>query len=315
MKQLLIVKSGKALNAGLTSGDVTDLSGLEQGAITFFELGGSTALSAKPTKNFAIALGCGSNSTTFVIPEVDIKTLNVTKTVPVLGKAFKRTFTVPTTVAGTEYTLLFAKKGVVFNERSNWHVSAVATDTTAAKVATALKTAIEANLGDKFTVTVASAKVTITAKTIGEGWELKLVDGLAGVAFSTTSGDNVDAEPTVGDKAYVQDLASRCAAGKGFTDTYADGDSIYPGYPEAVEDLVVNASGTGGASTAGYVVYTLRFNVGRDASKTRDERVSQLVHIAAPIAIASSIDAIIPEGNFLDNAAFKASTQSSGSNG
>ena len=89
MKQLLIVNSAKALDAGLTSHKVTDLSRLQQGAITFFELGSDTALSAAPAKNFAIALGMGAKSPAFVIPEVDIETLTVNETLPAMGVKFK----------------------------------------------------------------------------------------------------------------------------------------------------------------------------------------------------------------------------------
>ena len=126
-----------------------------------------------------------------------------------------------------------------------------------------------------------SAQVTITGLNKGEGWTLKAADALYGTSITTTA-----ATPAIGDKAYVEDLASRCAAGKGFTDVYADGDSIYPGYPEAVENTTYN-------------IYTLRFAVGRDSAKTRDERVSQIVHIAVPVGAtsASTIDTVLGFGS------------------
>lgn len=300
MKQLLIVNSGKALNA--TGATPYDLSGLQEGAITFFELGGSAALAAAPTKNFGIALGRPNGQKAFVIPEVDIHTLSIVKALPKLGKAIKRKFTFPTPVKGEEYTIMFVKKGTVPHERNTWHCSVVATTVTAATEANNLKTTIEDKLGDYFTVTVSTADVTIEGKNIGEGWEIKLIDGLTGVAFATGA-NFVDAEPTIGDKAYIQDLASQCAAGKGFEHTAAEGREFIPGYPEAVEDLTPNASGASGASTAGYAVFTLRFQVGRDSAKTRDEKVWQLVHIAVPVnnSSFSTINGILPEGNFVDN--------------
>lgn len=304
MKQLLIVNSGKALNA--TGATPYDLSGLEAGAITFFELGGSSALSAAPTKNFGIALGRPNGQKAFVIPEVDINTLTITKALPKLGAAFKRKFTFPTPVKGTDYTVIFVKRVVVPHERNTWTCTITAGSTTAATEATALKNAIEAKLGDKFTVSIATAALTITAKEIGEQWELKLADGLTGVSFAGST-DYVDAEPTIGDKKYIQNLASQCAAGKGFYHTAAEGREFIPGYPEAVEDLTPNTSGDQGASTAGYVTFTLRFQVGRDSAKTRDEKVWQLVHIAVPINMTSSgystISGILPEGKFADNMA------------
>ena len=297
MKQLLIVNSAKALNAGLTDSKVTDLSTLQAGAITVFELGATTALASTPSKNFGIALGGGSGKMPFVIPEVDYDTVVITHALPVLGKKFKRKFTFPTPVEGKDYTVVFIKKNVVPHERNTWTVTLTAGSTTAATEATAFKAAIDAKLGDKFNVSVATAAITIECKTIGEQWEAKFADNLTGTSWAGST-DFVEAEPTIGDKAYIQDLASRCAAGKGFNDTQAYGESIYPGYPEAVEDLTPSSS-TYGSSTDGYAVITLRFKVGRAASKTRDERVAQLVHIAIPVKSGSAyndLKAILPEG-------------------
>lgn len=301
MKQLLIVNSSKALNA--TGATPYDLSGLEAGAITFFELGGSNALSAAATKNFGIALGRPNSQRAFVIPEVDINTLTITKALPKLGKAFKRKFTFPTPVVGKDYTVVFIKKVVVPHERNTWTCMITAATTTAATEAGKMKDAIEAKLGDKFTVSVSGAAITITGKNIGEQWEAKFADNLTGTSWAGST-DFVDAEPTIGDKAYIQNLASQCAAGKGFEHTAAEGREFIPGYPEAVEDLTPNTSGANGASTAGYVTYTLRFQVGRDSAKTRDEKVWQLVHIAVPITNSSfsTIDGILPEGKFTDAA-------------
>lgn len=291
MKQLLIVNSAKALNAGITS--AKDLSGLEAGAITFFELGESTLLSAAPTKNFAIALGGGTNKMPFVIPEVDYNSVEVTKSVPKLGTAFTATITVPTTAAGNTYTIVLIKNGTVPHERNTWTVTesirfgADTTNTyTASYIAGKLRNSFQklADNGLPITVSGTGANVTITGKNVGEQWTLKASDDMSEVAATSVT----DATPTIGDKAYIQDLASRCAAGKGFTDTHEFGPTVYPGYPEAVEDITPNTSGTGGATTAGYVVYTLRFQVGRAAAKTRDEKVWQVVHIAIPMGSGTS---------------------------
>ena len=82
MKQLLIVNSAKALKTGVAD----DLTVLDEGQIGFFHLspdasganeGKVTFFNTKPTDNFGIALGRGANVPAFVIPEVDINTLNV----------------------------------------------------------------------------------------------------------------------------------------------------------------------------------------------------------------------------------------------
>ena len=71
MKQLLIVNSAKALKSGVAD----DLTVLDAGQIGFFNLkpdasggnaGKTTFLAAKPTENFGIALGRGSNFPAFV---------------------------------------------------------------------------------------------------------------------------------------------------------------------------------------------------------------------------------------------------------
>ena len=77
MRQILIVNSGKALNA--TGATPKDLSKLDAGAILFHELESDVTLSAAPTKNFAIALGRKNGQLPFIIPEVDIETLSVVK--------------------------------------------------------------------------------------------------------------------------------------------------------------------------------------------------------------------------------------------
>lgn len=283
MKQLLIVKEDAALNGGVTA--PTNLTGMANGAIGFYELSApSTWLAAAPTSDFAIVLGRGTNSNPIIIPEVDYNTVSVVKAEPQDGAAFSAEITIPTVSDGKTYTLVLVKKGAVPYERNTW----TATETIQVGDNTTDAAAIARKLGATFqsmadngslpvSVVVASAKITITALNVGDQWTLKAGDALFGTSITET-----DAEPALGSKEDIQDLASRCAAGKGFTDTYNDGDSIYPGYPEEVED-------------GPYVVYTLRFAVGRKAAKTRDERVWQIVHIAVPeeATAASSIETIV----------------------
>ena len=306
MRQLLIVKEQGAnsiLNYGLTNNKVTDLSGLKDGAITFFELGSDTALTnSAPTKNFAIALGRPNGQRPFIIPEIDVDTLSIVKALPFKGANFSVVFTLGTTVAGEEYTLRFFKKGVVPHERNSWTVSVVASGTNADySEAAALKTAIDSKVNDKFpfTTTRSNGQLTITCNNVGEDWEVVATDSLSGTSLTITH-----AEKPIGDKADIQHLASFCAAGKGFYHTAAEGREFIPGYPEEVADYELNDSGAnrngtdtnnGKYSTTGYAVYTLRFKVGRDASKTRDERVWQNVYIAVPVTKIAAIDSILTD--------------------
>lgn len=313
MKQLLIVNSEKALNAG-TSVTAYDFSGLDAGAISFFECGGdqsaSTLISSKPTKNFGIALGRGANLPAFIIPEVDISTLEITQTLPYAGATFAATFTMPTTIVGKEYTVILVKKGTVAHERNIFTTSIVAKTTTAATEATAFRKAINDKTSEMFPFVASGsgASVVITCQVPGEDWEIKFADALSGTSTSALT----HGKKAIGDKAFILDLAQRCAADKGFN--YLDGESrdIYPGYPEAVEgDWTMNTTGSDGSSTTGYKIYNLHFATGRVAGKQVDERVWQYVHIAVPLtktngstaaAALSSLDTILAAGTFANRA-------------
>ena len=287
MKQLLIVNSAKALDAGLTAGSVKDLSALEEGAITFFELGSDVSLSAAPTKNFAIALGKGAKSPAFVIPEVDLDTLTVTETLPSKGAKFKVVFNAPAGTAKKDYTLIFVKKNTVPNQRNRFTitVSVGSANLTAAQLAAKFVTAINSKANEMFDFVASNASdaVTVECNNMGEHWNVVAADQLEGTSLSITQG-----EREIGGVEFIKDLASQCAAGKGFNYTAENGHELYPGYPEAVEALVPDAAS--GSSTAGYSVFNLHFATKRDFGKQMDERVWQNVHIAVPITNASYSD-------------------------
>jgi len=313
MEQLLIVNSAKALNAG-SSVTAYDFSGLDAGAISFFECGGdktaNTLLSAAPTKNFGIVLGRGAGKAPFMIPEIDISTLEIGHTIPYAGATFAASFTFPTPVKGKEYTVVLIKKGTVLNECPTRHVGIVAGSTTTNTEAAAMRSAINAKTNDlfPFVATGSNATVTITCQNPGEDWEIKFADELAGTSTSALT----HGKKAVGDKAYIQDLASRCAAGKGFNLLAEDGKELYPGYSEAIEDdITMNTSGSGNSSTTGYKIFNLHFATKRDAGKQLNERIWQYVHIAIPLtkvdgstasSALSGLNAILPEGKFSDNA-------------
>ena len=303
MKQLLIVNSAKALNAKKNAGgaDVTplDLSNIAEGAIGFFELGGSTMLSAAPTKNFGIVLGRKDSVMPFVFSEVDITTLDITVAQPKAGTQFQAEVTIPTPEAGKNYGLTLVKKGTVVNERYKYSVTdfvPAGGSKTAANMAKSLGDQLQAyaDTGQlDITVTVASAKITVKSNNYEDQFELKATDSLYGVTITTTN-----AEPNIGDTAYIKKLARQCAAGKGFVYTSQSSKDIYPGYPEAVEEIAQTD-----IATKGYVVFNLRFATKRESGKTDDEKVWQYVHIAVPKnnSSYSTIAAMLPEGNFLQN--------------
>ena len=112
-------------------------------------------------------------------------------------------------------------------------------------------------------VTVSGAKVKVDGEDY-QDWDFEAVDDAYGLA---TLGDPTRGQAPVCDKDYVKRLASVCAQNRGFNNTYADGASIYPGYPmELTDDW--------------YDVYTIHYKYGRKASRTRDESIWQDVIIA-----------------------------------
>ena len=278
MKQLLI--SQKKAYATSTAKS-TDLTTVPEGTVAMFDLATGALLTnaAKATGNFSIVVGRAAGKMPLMFPEVNLKTLEVTKATYAAATTFTAKITVPTPTVGEHYTVIVTKKGTIFNERSNWSFTAMAKDTTAANVAKQIAAQINANkyqLGVKAEYT--GGAITITAVEAGKDYEVVGADGLMGVAPTEVT----NGKKAVCDKAYIQDLASRCAAGKGFNYVADDGKDIYPGYPEVVDE-------------SQYVLYTLRFAVPRVAAKQRDEVVYQLVHLAVPVGSASiaTLDVIL----------------------
>ena len=284
MKQLLIVKSGTALNGGATA--PKDLSGMTEGSIGFFALNDYTAwLAAAAKTNFGIALGRGTTGPAFVIPEVDVNTLKVTKATYSAGVAYSGSITIGSFTGKANVTLVLVKLGTGINgERNKWTQSVfvpAGKTMTGAEIAAKLRAGFQA-MADSGSIDVtvggSNAVVTITGKT-GEGWKLVASDNLAGTSVTETK-----AVKTVGDKAYVEDLARQCAGNKGMIYTDLESQHIYPGYPEAVENKQYN-------------IYVLRFATGREAGKQTDERIWQYVYIAVPNdhAAVATIEAILTQ--------------------
>lgn len=278
MKQLLISQKKAYATSAVKS---TDLTTVPEGTVAMFDLATGALLTnaAKATGNFSIVVGRAAGKMPLMFPEVNLKTLEVTKATYAAATTFTAKITVPTPTVGEHYTVIVTKKGTVFNERSNWSFTAMAKDTTAANVAKQLTAQINANkyqLGVKAEYT--GGAITITAVEAGKDYEVLGADALLGVAPTEVT----NGKKAVCDKAYIQDLASRCAAGKGFNYAADDGKDIYPGYPEVVDEDQ-------------YVLYTLRFAVPRVAAKQRDEVVYQLVHLAVPVGSASiaTLDVIL----------------------
>lgn len=281
MKQLLIVGSS-------TYGTISTLG--DEGKITFTDLktdassGKHTVLSDKAASNFAIYLGRGANLLPFQVPEVDVKTMTAVKTPYSAGNAYSCKFTVPAVSANAtrnqNLTVMIVKNGTVFNERNTWHFTYVlgaGKAGTASVIADWFVAQIKA-AGERLGLTASNsgAVITLTGPDNDTNYTVTFIDDLVIAALtahssgSLASGEFIAAVPAVGDAEYVKRLYQECVEDKGVKYLAEDGKEIYPGYPEAI-------SGT-------FNIFTIRFAVGRDSAKTRDERVSQIVHIAVPIS-------------------------------
>ena len=274
MKQLIIGQK-KAYSTVANSYDATKVP---EGVIGLYSLKDYKLLSAKTTDNFCIICGRGTDKMPICFTEVDAKSLTVEKSSYQNGTKFQSKFTIPTPTKGKDYTIVVVKVGTCFNERANWTFSCPAPSTNSADVAKELVRQINSNnliLGVKASNT--GGVITIDGNDYSD-YEVKFADELAGLEEDT---HRSGVTPML-DKAYVQRLASVCAAEKGFEDTYREGDSIYPGYPEVVD-------------SEQYVMYTLRFTVPRVYSHQHDETVWQLVHICVPVGSGciANLDAVL----------------------
>lgn len=275
MKQLIIGQN-KAYASGV---DYFDLTQLEEGVIGIFNPSTGVLVTSKeelPT-NFAIA--CGSGADKYPIEfNVSLKGFSVVKAEPSEGNVYQCKFTIPTPVIGKDYTVVITKKGVTFNERNNWTATLRAKTENAEDVAEAIVKQINfntINLGIK--ASNSGDEVTLEGVSMNQDYAVNLADEMMGQELD----EEVSAKTPILDKAYVQNIASQCAAGKGFNDVYPDGHTIYKGYPENVEDV-------------NYVMYTLRFFNPRVSHRTTDEPVYQILHIAVPedASCVSTFDSI-----------------------
>ena len=276
MKRLIVLSATASLNGGAAK--PTDLSNMADGSIGFYETNAVAWLAAAPTKDFAIVAGRGANNAAIVIPEINLKTLKVTKADYSAGTALKKEFTVvapsddiAVKVNGRlyfDYTVIVSIAGVKFNERSNYTFTERLPKTVAAKdVATKIAKAFTAQFlesGIDITVTATAEKVTFIAAKVDEIFNLTLTDALANLAVTTT--DSVAASGT---PEQILSLAKACAADAGYE--YPFETNVYKGYPTNVD------------MSATYVLYTLSYStVLHSAAHTTEEGVNQVVHIAIP---------------------------------
>lgn len=204
------------------------------------------------------------------------------------ANTFSAKFIVPEPVIMCDHTVIFTKKGIQFNERSNWTASIhVFKDTeTADQVATKIANYVNNNtatLGLTAAV-VSKTTVTVTATEPAVDYEITMADALSGTTVTYTTRGEIG----IADAEAIKKMANMAAADAGFEYTYMDDvHYLYPNYP-------LNPNTGTNTTDAGYTVYTLQFAVPRDV-KTRDELVHQIVQIAIPAGASqiSTMDTIL----------------------
>lgn len=206
-------------------------------------------------------------------------------------------FTGVTITPGYDYTAIFVRKGIKFNERNKWTFTVRANNTLdASALAVAITKYVNDNTeGLGLTASNSSGVVTFTNVNKSDAYAIKFADDLVGV--ENASGDAVtelEIQPaTVSGGAikvadvtkYVADLVSKAAADAGFEDTYRQ-DNIYPGlYGADGADYSAYASGA--------IVYTFRFAEPRIV-KTVDDVVNQVVQLVLPSSVTvTSFDTLV----------------------
>ena len=283
MKQLFIIPTANGAYPTSTT--------LLKGQLMFYKSDApNTVVSTAPAatdKEICFAYSRGENSS-LITGVIDLNSLTVIKmskagkaTTPAYGKSRwssvspipekgEWVIVCPTPEKGLNYTITLAKKGVVFNERNLFSV----TDTYRAKVKTAADLAKSlADQLNKLAPGLINIKATVTDTnnvTIQgqdyQDYEVVASDDLYGTTVTSTP-----AVAPMCDKDYVKNLASVCAQNRGFNNVYADGATIYPGYPMEVD-------------ADDYLIYNFHFANPRRASRTRDEAIWQDIYVAVPNA-------------------------------
>ena len=276
MRQFLLGK-----NVAYATG--ADLNAVADGAIGFFyDNNGTptvTATGAEITKEALIVLGrpVGMGGP-ITIPFYN-KDFSYVKGEYEAATKFKASIVIPAPTKVGSYSIIVAKKGVLFNERNKWTASVHIKDTTtsASKLAESLAAQINnGSAGSGVKATVSTSTITIEAVETGKDYAVLAADELMGVEVSVTA----IGMPAYGDAKYITDLAMKAAADAGYEYTFRDAYlDLYPSFP-------LNPLAQPDATDPGFTIFTLRFAEPRKV-KTRDDVVYQIVQVAFPTGAAA----------------------------
>ena len=168
-----------------------------------------------------------------------------------------------------DYTFIFMKKGIQFNERAKWTATVHTTPTdTPATVVAKIKKYIDNNPTLGLTATVEGAVITFKGSAKGEDYNILASDEIMGLQPTEVT----NGKPVFMDAEMVKDLAAKCAADAGFEYTYGEGETMYPNF-------LKNPLAQPDKADTGFTVYTLRFTEPR-VMATRDDAVYQIIQVA-----------------------------------
>lgn len=268
MKQLFIISTA--------NGSYPKSTNLLKGQLMFYKSDNPNIVSSNfgsADKEICFAYSRGENLS-LITGVIDLNSLTVIKMskvgkgpIPVYGNG-KWEILCPNPEKGLNYTITLAKKGVVFNERNLFSV----TDTYRAKVKTAADLAKSlADQLNKLAPNLINIKATVsnTNNIIIQGQDYQDYEVVASDDLYGANSASTPAVAPMCDKDYVKNLASVCAQNRGFNNVYADGATIYPGYPMEVD-------------ADDYLIYNFHFANPRRASRTRDEAIWQDIYVAVP---------------------------------
>lgn len=282
MKRLIIAGSTTLATTPDTLADIK-ASGIAAGQIALYRGDTGAVISAALTEqipSFGLFVGVGTSATDGEymqsIAEISTRRFSYTKTSYAAGTKFKASITIPTPVEGKDYTLMMAKKGVVFNERNKWSATIKAKQgDKAATIATYLTNELNVlGKNEAFIASLSEATITVTG-TNYQDWKLLAADDLFGTAVNTAA----HGLPPVCDDAYIKDLYRQCIGDEGIYGTDPSGMKLYK------ERTIV--------SSTNWTLYTLQFYNPKPFKTTTGEDVRQIVHIAIPGGPVTTLEAIL----------------------
>lgn len=261
-----------------------DFNAVGAGAIGIFTNGSFLAVpgSGDPTFGDTLSFVLGrsvANGGPISIQQIDKRNFRYNKATYIAATTYTSKLTIATATADKLYTIVVIKKGCQFNERCVFtNVYLAKEGDTVTTIAAALVAQINNN---KDTTGLGAANtagaITFTAVKAGTDYEVKGSDSLAGVELANVT----VGMPAFADKAYVQDLASQCAADRGFNSTCPEGGNLNPNYPMEV-------------AAASYTIYNIYFN-NPHTGTSNTETVNCHLIIAVPTGagLITSLDALL----------------------